>query len=1734
MCKNKILEKLLAIILIFTLTFANFAFVTECFASSMLETLFGDNSSTGNKNVEFEAYFGTEDEKENSVVSDVNRGDLSINMIISVLKEGYLKNAKVEILEAEEGKGINFKVSNMENLSEYVQSFEENTLSFRQIDNSSKINFELPIEYVNEDYVDDSNLSKDAIIRFTGTYVESDGDEKEVSKDIKLNVSWKDEREVNVQSQVAKYIDYGKGVILQTVVKVDSQTEGKSLPVKSTDVLVNVPSLNGIYPTKVSVVANTTEGTNGKTAGDVVFDESNWKYDEENKTVEISVENSKEPVEIVENPNEFVKEDLEPVIEDRYYSKSGVDEYLLTYTYENTALKENMETSSEISAKLTTFSGVEKDENKNIVSKTNVEKYILDGQTGNIVSLNIENTTPEVSKAYMYVNYNHNDKYETEYQTKSIINVSYKDIVKNIFVEDVENFYTGKDGSQISTEDMYYKRLVISKENMINILGENGEIKISDLNGNEIATINNTAQEDENGNININIENKISKLKFEISAPINEGNLVISKVKASKNSSLDKETLKNIESIGSMQKISASYTYVDDIVEVENKTAQTTLKDTTTKARLVMDRDSLSTLATNENVELRIELNNANETSDIYGHSVFEIGLPEYVQSLEVTDASIVYGEGLDITSVEVIGKTIRVTLDGVQDGINSGVLTNGTNIELNANIKVDLYTPAKSEMITLNYTNDDATNYEDNGYSELEVSYSAPFGLVSVNSTSNYNNIGSTLTSVRQGSQEDLIDIYSEAKRATMEIIVMNNNSNKVSNVAILGRIPFKGVKNIENGEDLGTTVNTKLVSGIVSDEHNSTVFSIYYSENGEASKDLNDASNGWTMNPESLENIKSYLIVSQDSNYEMEQAEILRFTYEYEIPENLPHNEEIFGTFLAYYTNHSDVATTDEMSAPDKIGLSTGEGPELTIGISTDRETVKEYEELKVTATVNNVGEDTAKDIVVNMPIPTYASYSSLESENENIKGELNSDSLKINCNELEKNGSLQFTVIFVAKNLPTIEQYYKNIDGFMMLDDGTYVIRKYSKTEEEVADTDEVITYEDQVVENVPDINIEVKMSVTAKDLGTELVSETKKVALKEAEFYMAGYVIDEAILSGTQDIGTEIQMGLNVKNISRSSKSNTVITQVLPNELDFVSGEIKNEAGDKLADAKYDESTRTITWDAGAMDSGRYAKILYTVKVARLDEGMSEKELDMFAKVTADGTDTYTSNTVKLNVGKALLTISQSTLTADTYIKEGQTIVYVFSIKNEGSVRANGVSLVDEIPDGLIVRKISYIADGMTTTKRISSKDQASVDLTLLPGSEAVVTIEALASGLNGVQEKTVTNLATVVAQNTDKQETNSITHIIEADPAKSNSVVDESHSTINSSTDKNNNNIVKTYKITGLAWLDENRDGMRNGEEQLLPGISAKLINSETGVIVKSVTTDSNGAYTFAGVENGKYLVLFDYDTVKYTTTTYQKSDVATNVNSDAITTQIEQDGKVRNGAVTDVITVADGSISNVDIGLVLADTFDLKLDKTITKVTVQTRAGTTSKSYENETLAKTDIAAKYLSGSTVHVEYEITVTNVGDIAGYAKKIVDYIPEGMQFNSGFESNSNWYTGTDGNLYTTAFSDAEIVKGQSKTVKLVLTKQMTEENTGVINNQAEIYEDYNIYGITDKNSTPANKAQGENDLGTADVAVLVKTGEVFIYVSVIITTILLGSIVVFIAYNKIVLRKRKGGV
>lgn len=331
---------------------------------------------------------------------------------------------------------------------------------------------------------------------------------------------------------------------------------------------------------------------------------------------------------------------------------------------------------------------------------------------------------------------------------------------------------------------------------------------------------------------------------------------------------------------------------------------------------------------------------------------------------------------------------------------------------------------------------------------------------------------------------------------------------------------------------------------------------------------------------------------------------------------------------------------------------------------------------------------------------------------------------------------------------------------------------------------------------------------------------------------------------------------------------------------------------------------------------------------------------------------------------------------------------------------------------------------------------------------------------------------------------------------------------------------------KTYKISGLAWLDKDDNGTIDQAEELLRGITVKIKDVSKNEYVKDennkillVTTDEDGKYEFANLKQGRYSIEFEYNKNKYRLTkTPNKDSVANLITQDEVTV-----------IATETLVITNKDIQNINIGLNLKPEFDLQLDKYISKVTVQNSDGTKIYDYNGnkEKLAKIEINAKKLKGSTVIVEYTIAVTNNGDVSGYAKNIVDYLSPDLKFNS--EMNTIWYQGADNNLYCTYLENQEIKPGETKAVKLILTKTMTNENTGLVNNSAEIYQAYNEYALDDINSLPNNKAEKENDYSSANIIISVATGGTILYIGIIIISMLTISAGIYLINEKVINKK-----
>lgn len=65
--------------------------------------------------------------------------------------------------------------------------------------------------------------------------------------------------------------------------------------------------------------------------------------------------------------------------------------------------------------------------------------------------------------------------------------------------------------------------------------------------------------------------------------------------------------------------------------------------------------------------------------------------------------------------------------------------------------------------------------------------------------------------------------------------------------------------------------------------------------------------------------------------------------------------------------------------------------------------------------------------------------------------------------------------------------------------------------------------------------------------------------------------------------------------------------------------------------------------------------------------------------------------------------------------------------------------------------------------------------------------------------------------------------------------------------------------VAPASVEGLAWLDENDNGLQDADERPAAGETLIFINQTTGETVASVTTDENGAFRVDGVAPGTYM-----------------------------------------------------------------------------------------------------------------------------------------------------------------------------------------------------------------------------------------------------------------------------------
>lgn len=1604
--KGKIIKALTALMLIVTLTMANFILLCVN-AISYASEVVNMQTETNNKNVEFMAYFKNE---QGDKITDLevfsDTANLKAHFQISIKQEGYF-NGKIVLNNS------NFKFKS-ENTNSLINKIEDNVIYLNQINAGETPEIEVGIDLILDENFKLENLNKETDISIEGIYRDSSEKDIEIkaNRNVKLILAVPESNE-NIDltqriitNKVLNYNGEDKRIIQ---VEIMTNLVNNIYPISNTNIKIQTPKITDKYPENVLVNSNNVLATNGK-----MLSNDNWEYNKDAGLIEIQIEN-----EVIDGNISWIK--------------NQKDNFIITYIFDKDVKIQNQEINTNVSYKLF-------DENNTLLEKTN--KIIIDNsEVNNIVTNSIIHSESSIYKGKLEAGISRDIKYT------NVINVNLDNVAQSIDITELTNKINGQDINST------YRMTKINKEQLKNILGDKGKLEILNAQTNEVIASFDKSNIESQEDIIINYDNNIQTIKIILSNIEQIGKLELENIKTL--NLIDKTLMQNAKSLDFI--IKKSYLSNNSVSELENTTSSLELKDTITSVDLQMNRTELSTMKKNEDVEFRVLLNSKTENNKLFKNPKIRLQLPEKIENIEINSVNLIYEDELKISSVNLLpGNILEIQLSGEQTKYKEEAI-DGAILIINTNLSTNNKLTSSVEQINLVYENNGIQ-----GQLSKEINLVSYAGVVTINKIEDY---GVELIN-NEGNKTATLGVSEQSKNIKIENEIINNEENEISNVKILGTFPTKGV--LENNIPMSLASNINVTGIDVSKAK------VYYSENAEANANLDDKNNNWTETISDNQNVKKYLVVTD----KLDVTEGIGISYDVNIPENLDYNASSKEGYSVYYTSSS----VDKSVNLDNVELNTPKGATLNTTLKTTvagKETseVRENEIIRYEMIVSNTGSEDISNAKIVATIPEGTTF-------------VNSETIRQE-NDLEE---LQF----YDENKKDLEVIIDNLKQ-------GETVTKY---------------YEVKVNEGMA--NKEIKNKITTQ--YGEVSKESNEVITKVDEGRMELKLISIDSIEGIVTSGYPYRFVLEVTNHSDKNMKNI---DVKINESDLFNVS-KIYYMNSSEETMINENNNQITIDN--LQAGETLQIGITVTINIFKE-LQDNDMNISVTNVYDDEE-YNSNEITLDLKSNLnLQMTVMSKNANKYVKANDIITYNIAVTNMGEDAVDNVILDNWISNNVTLKTVTRNGKELTNSEYSlnidEDKNQKLLEIKeqqLQKGETIQYKVEVIANLIFGNEEAEEiinTNMLKVDSMEVQTIETKHILQPENMSPDSGDN--DNSDNENNSGSNEEQDNKLEYHIISGTAWLDENENGSKDNNEKSFEGLTVKILDAEKNEYVKDengndlmTKTSSTGFYSFSKVPKGQYIVIFEYDTVQYGLTAYRSEGVSDELNSKVIAKNIKISGQEQKVAATEIIKMDSENIANINIGLITAKKYDLQLDKFISKVTIQNKT-TTTKTYENATLAKEEIHAKQVNGSTVIVEYIIRVTNNGDVPAYVRKIVDYLSSDYKFSS--ELNKDWYqSGND--VYCTSLANAKLEPGESKDVKLTVIKEMTESNTGLVNNTAEIAESYNEYGLKDINSTEGNKVNGENDMGSADLIISIKTGEVVMTITLVITSIVILGVAVYL--------------
>ena len=367
-------------------------------------------------------------------------------------------------------------------------------------------------------------------------------------------------------------------------------------------------------------------------------------------------------------------------------------------------------------------------------------------------------------------------------------------------------------------------------------------------------------------------------------------------------------------------------------------------------AGISISNNTLSTQTTEENDIITITADaNTNSNQEEWQNGMFLIKFPEEILSVEINNVEI-SNSNVNLESYELIEQdgqnfikivtsnetatTYTITVD-VDLAPDPRIATMTRNIELYASNENTSDYYYKSEDIY--DVNNNSNTTEQVNYRTTSISMVSPNSLLTSQTASEYDDIGSIVVSPQIADLKPIyavVDQEQEEQTIKVGVQIKNNYASTISEIQILGKIPFEGNTYVLSGGDLGSTFTTKMTdTGIELPTDLQNIATVYYSSNENPDRDINNEANGWQTAEEvtNWDEVKTFLINLND--YVMPTGQEYVFYYTIKIPNGLEFNQTAFSHHGVYFCLDTDEGKYRTQTEPNKLGFRIAEKYDLEL---------------------------------------------------------------------------------------------------------------------------------------------------------------------------------------------------------------------------------------------------------------------------------------------------------------------------------------------------------------------------------------------------------------------------------------------------------------------------------------------------------------------------------------------------------------------------------------------------------------------------------------------------------------------------------------------------------------------------------------------------------------------------------------------------------------------------------